>query len=73
MRQSNGSEFYIQVENFQEVHISDIIEQAIAHFGEGTTVDDLTIASERFLERGCSCCGRSDDDYDLYFCVYLRK
>lgn len=71
-RQSNSNEFYIPTTNFQEMHLSDIIEAALNHFGPETKVEDLTIASERFLERGCSCCA-SDDDYDLYFCVYLRK
>ena len=73
MRNNTSHELYIPTENFSEIHISDIIEKAIEYFGPETTVDDLTIASERFLERGCSCCHPSDDEYDLYFCVYLRK
>lgn len=72
-RQSNSNELYIPTTNFQEIYLDEIIEAARNHFGQDTKVEDLTIASERFLERGCSCCASSDDDYDLYFCVYLRK
>ena len=72
-KQSNSNELYIPTTNFYEIALTDIIEQAKAHFGENTNVKDLYIASERFLERGCYCCRSTDDDYDLYFCIYLRK
>ena len=72
-RKSNSNELYIQTYNFQEIPLLEIIEQAKEHFGRDTRIEDLHIASERFLERGCSCCAPCEDDYDLYFCIYLHK
>lgn len=72
-RPNTSNELYIKTFNFQEMSLSDIVEQAIEYFGEGTTIDHLDIASERFSKRGCSCCRNDDDDYDLYFCVYLKE
>lgn len=68
---SNANELYIEVPNFNTIHLSSIIEQAQTHFG-CVTVDEIVISPETIQVEGCSCCYDSSN-YRQYLCVTIEK
>lgn len=67
---SNKNELYILVGNYGTIPLTDLLQQAIDHFGP-CELADLTISPEWWQVTGCSC-HPEYSDHENYICVTLE-